>query len=1002
AFALSYPNVLKHFIDTVYEEHKEKIPFSVRETSFQEVLDAYDQENYLCNTIFLFKKAKERVTECRQEFSVFLKSQLFRDILQGRYVSTKPEETPGKLLEYSDEEFSEEVSEETEFSTEISGDDFSEVMQKETSEKPLENLLKDLSQELSEISPKESQNPDFPAENSQTVIEQNLRKKITQSEEKIMKLYGRIDYRSGYYNFAPQYEEKNAEFIELRARDLFPPHGAFNLKESHGAVGEFLRNLNIYEANSIEQSFYIIEIKESDLIENNDVNYPKRIDLAAMMESGRKLSLMIRPVQDACFYRAVTPRMEIDNSSFSGYIEINEEECPDKEKVVLLYNNRLYGPFEVSSRYSDKKCIHPEAVLKNYLLDYVDASDCHCLEFEIQPYEQNPIPVLFYKFVPNHRKEDVIPDSILLEKLKDHIRPELALENPEEFIRICSTSPFLKDMPEEFRRNRVNRVKELVTRVALHKEDITSLAQELLRQIGRDIPEEMVTASEVYQKQADQLRALYEKQEELQASLEKAREDLGKYEVSMKNASTASNEEVEKLRQELEQFRSQKLLYEDLEALKAEKVHLHAQNDILREEQYKLRAENRSLKKEVQDAITEGFEHRAEKAFDPYISHAMLEAAAKWDRTDETDKLKQTVLLVADQSPAELSGETLISELIQRVQAKRNYKPNTILNIFISIVQNFMTVFSGEPGIGKTSICDILADSIGMNSFADNCLNRYIPVSVERGWQSKRDFIGYFNPLTRRYDKNNSRVYDALRILDTERENSRYPMLILLDEANLSPLEYYWADFMRLADQSEIQNRLINIGTDSDIYIPETLRFLATVNTDQTTEQLSPRFIDRACMIKLPHVTATVTKESGTEKPVFAPIPWKELKEVFDTPKDDKTSPLLSVREKIYELFSQHNLCVSPRVERSIEKYIQVAQGIMDSEGVVRSHEIALDYAVLQKLLPKINGNYDSYRVLFDKLKTISTENHLHMTLEALETMEKFQKDHMGYCQYLA
>ncbi|MDE5768649.1 MAG: hypothetical protein K2H82_04610, partial [Oscillospiraceae bacterium] len=993
------------FIDMVYEEHKEKIPFSVRETSFQEVLDAYDQENYLCNTIFLFKKAKERVTECRKEFSAFLKSQLFRDILQGRYVSTKPEEVPEetseKLLENLIEEVSEELSEtsleeseEMSSSTEISGDDFREVMQE------------DLSQELSEVSLEESQALDFPAENSKTVTEQNLRQKITQPEEKIMKLYGKIDYRSGYYNFAPQYEEKNSEFIELRAGDLFPPHGAFNLKESHGAVGEFLRNLNIYEANSIEQSFYIVEIKESDLIENNDVNYPKRIDLAAMMESGRKLSLIIRPVQDACFYRAVTPRMEIDNSSFSGYIEINEDECPDKEKVVLLYDNKLYGPFEVSSRYSDKKCIHPEAVLKNYLLDYVDANDCRRLEFEVQPYEQNPIPVLFYKFVPNHRKQDVIPDSILLEKLKDHIRPELALENPEEFIRLCSTSPFLKDMPEEFRRNRVNRVKELVTRVALHKEDITSLAQELLRQIGREIPEEMVTASEVYQKQADQLRALYEKQEELQASLEKAKEDLGKYEVSMKNASTASNEEVEKLRQELEQFRSQKLLYEDLEALKTEKVHLNAQNDILREEQYKLRAENRSLKKEVQDAITEGFEHRAEKAFDPYISHAMLEAAAQWDKTDETDKLKQTVLLVADQSPAELSGETLISELIQRVQAKRNYKPNTILNIFISVVQNFMTVFSGEPGIGKTSICDILADSIGMNSFAENSLNRYIPVSVERGWQSKRDFIGYFNPLTRRYDKNNSRVYDALRILDTERENSRYPMLILLDEANLSPLEYYWADFMRLADQSEIQNRLINIGTDSDIYIPETLRFVATVNTDQTTEQLSPRFIDRACMIKLPHIAATVMKESGkesrTEKQVFAPIPWKELKEVFDTPKDDKTSPLLSVREKIYELFSQHNLCVSPRVERSIEKYIQVAQGIMDSEGVVRSHEIALDYAVLQKLLPKINGNYDSYRVLFDKLKTISTENHLQMTLEALETMEKFQENHMGYCQYLA
>ncbi|MDE6658379.1 MAG: AAA family ATPase, partial [Oscillospiraceae bacterium] len=333
-----------------------------------------------------------------------------------------------------------------------------------------------------------------------------------------------------------------------------------------------------------------------------------------------------------------------------------------------------------------------------------------------------------------------------------------------------------------------------------------------------------------------------------------------------------------------------------------------------------------------------------------------------------------------------------------------NYTPNAILNIYISIVQNFITVFSGEPGVGKTSICHIIADSLGMNNFENHkqnsCLNRYIPVSVERGWQSKRDLIGYFNPLTRKYDKSNSKVYDALRILDTERENSKYPLFILLDEANLSPLEYYWADFMRLADESELNSRFINIGMDSDIFIPETLRFLATINTDQTTEQLSPRFIDRACIIKLPNVALKET-HINTNSEKFSPIPWKNLVEVFNTPKDDKASPLLTVREHIYELFNQHNICVSPRIELSIDKYIQVAQGIMESENGVRNHEKALDYAVLQKLLPKINGNYELYRPLFEKLKALSTENHLFMTLKAIETMEKFQEENMGYCQYL-
>ncbi|MDE6708063.1 MAG: AAA family ATPase, partial [Oscillospiraceae bacterium] len=784
-------------------------------------------------------------------------------------------------------------------------------------------------------------------------------------------------------------------------------HGAFNLKGSWGVTNEFLKKLNIYSADSVEQSFYVIELRESDLHENTDDNYQKKVDLVDIVESGRRLQNMIRPIQDACFYRAVTPVVAIDNDSFSDLIEINEEECPEKEQVVLLFDNKLYGPFEVSKKYSDKKCIRPEAVLKNYLLSYCDASRCKRLEFDIQLYGQNPIPVNFYKFVPDGSKQDVIPDSVLLEKLKDNIRFELVLEKPEEFVRLCSNSPFLGKLPEEVRKNRIARVKELITKVAIYREDIVSLTEELLNQIGQQLPEHLIESSEIYQRQAEKLRLLYESREDLQANLEILTTELKKYETSSQVTSTASNEEIEALKAELEMLKKEKALYADVEKLKAQKEELRVQNKYLSEEQFQLREESKRLKKEVQDAIANGFEHRADKAFDSYISHAMLEAAAQWEKTDESEKLKDFITRIADQSCSELSGENLISELVTRVQAKRNYTPNAILNIYINVVQNFITVFSGEPGVGKTSICDIIADSLGMNSFEtskqDSCLNRYIPVSVERGWQSKRDFIGYFNPLTRKYDRSNSKVYDALRILDTERENSKYPLFILLDEANLSPLEYYWADFMRLADESEFHNRFINIGTESDIFIPETLRFLATINTDQTTEQLSPRFIDRACIIKLPNVTSITRKEihTSSNSKNFSPILWKHLVEIFHTPKDDKSSPLLTVRERIYELFNQHNICVSPRIELHIDRYIQVAQGIMESENGVRNHEKALDYAVLQKLLPKINGNYELYRSLFEKLKTISTENHLFMTLQAIETMEKFQEENMGYCQYL-
>ena len=53
-------------------------------------------------------------------------------------------------------------------------------------------------------------------------------------------------------------------------------------------------------------------------------------------------------------------------------------------------------------------------------------------------------------------------------------------------------------------------------------------------------------------------------------------------------------------------------------------------------------------------------------------------------------------------------------------------------------------------------------------------------------------------------------------MLNIERKDSKYPFLIMLDEANLSPIEYYWADFMRLTDRTSKNDDYINVGTNLD------------------------------------------------------------------------------------------------------------------------------------------------------------------------------------------
>lgn len=205
---------------------------------------------------------------------------------------------------------------------------------------------------------------------------------------------------------------------------------------------------------------------------------------------------------------------------------------------------------------------------------------------------------------------------------------------------------------------------------------------------------------------------------------------------------------------------------------------------------------------------------------------------------------------------------------------------------------------------------------------------------------------------------------------------------------------------MSIADYNE-DRFTINIGEDDDIQIPETLHFLATINNDQTTEPLSPRLLDRSWVIKLPEVSMDYNNKPNLSETFTEIFSWKQIKDLFventvdQIKKDD-------VLESIYSSFTDAGLSVSPRIKQSIRKYISVAQKLMDFErNSAQGEEVAIDFAILQKLLPKINGNVNDLKKLFTDLKIVCSENHLFRTQVAIKKMEEQQERNMGFCQYL-
>lgn len=308
-----------------------------------------------------------------------------------------------------------------------------------------------------------------------------------------------------------------------------------------------------------------------------------------------------------------------------------------------------------------------------------------------------------------------------------------------------------------------------------------------------------------------------------------------------------------------------------------------------------------------------------------------------------------------------------ITELVEELQKilstdfGRKYRFEDIANYLICIQQNFLTVFWGLPGVGKTSLVTSLAGALGLES--QDC---FLFMSTARGLTSSRDVLGYYNPLSQRFQPAPTGLYDALTRGIQQKD---YPNWVLLDEANLSPLEHYFSSFLSMCDPGYPKNLVTGIpGGDADLTVPDSFRFLATINYDNTTEPLSARVIDRVPVIYLDLPTEIendslnrptrqlltysdfcriMTPEGEADDGQDFPDEMRVLKAVYDalkSPDTDKGMPTI----------------VSARKQVKIQQYLSAARGPMTRQ--VNYPLLALDYAVAQHILPLINGNGEKYR----------------------------------------
>ena len=752
---------------------------------------------------------------------------------------------------------------------------------------------------------------------------------------------GFIRHRASYINFFPVLMEADGVWYRLlpaEAEAMFPRLGGISLRFPNPAEALPFK----------EGRFVVITVERNDLQRTDDKDY----EISIEPHYGQEAS----PLSTAAFV-LVSPKDKAFDLCLDTEVQLEDGagECPvlDGESALLAVDKGYAGPFRLRATKQGQLYIPKQPVKDQAAVPFREPCPETTVRFTI-PVGQKMVSCRLLPVAAESAEKtvDLIRDSALLQLAAKVIPPIPSTID----LSALTASDILSD---EKRRERVWTMVEQLSRVANFSTALRDFAVDNLVSAlknERQQPQHPIAEAVVeVVTQSPELQQLAKKLTDERTALEEAHRQA--------------------LAEENQRFEAQKTsLTQQLDQLKADIQSTEAENQA---KQAFWKTEFERLVNQAQTRITE---HAAQ----PYLKNLPAEATlptATEPVSDDTlmsaaepDFKARAQAMCAVRDGKKVSAKDTRERLIREFQARRGYTRDEVINLFVSLANQFLTIFSGEPGCGKTSVCGILADVLGLTGWEERLsaapawqnaagYDRFLFVPVERGWTNKRDFLGYFNPLTQSFSSSDRRRYDAFRLLNEEARSDEadvLPFVFLLDEANLSPMEYYWADFMSLCDGDSRLARTVQLGDDRLCRIPSHLRFLATVNIDDTTETLSPRLLDRAWIIRLPVPQFEAPKKKGS---VDTPVTWAEFQAAFGTGNAERD---VSEMQPFYEHFRRAGINVSMRSRRAAAKFIAVSTPLLDG-----GRKKAVDYAVAQKLLPMIRSSGEEFQQWLEELKTL-------------------------------
>ena len=326
------------------------------------------------------------------------------------------------------------------------------------------------------------------------------------------------------------------------------------------------------------------------------------------------------------------------------------------------------------------------------------------------------------------------------------------------------------------------------------------------------------------------------------------------------------------------------------------------------------------------------------------------------------------------------TNEGTLNELIHFiVEYARNsrlhlsYTPEDIATFVAGLGASKLSILQGMSGTGKTSLPKIFSEAIFGNCDI---------IEVESSWKDKNELLGYYNEFSMNYTpkKFTLALYKAAL-------NQEIFTFILLDEMNLSRIEYYFSDFLSLMENEEDHReiKLINIKltrkeeeNEADylaldygntLKVPPNVWFIGTANRDESTFVISDKVYDRAHTINF---TKRAPKVRNYSNPISRQYyDYETMNNLFEAAKqkgdfDAENSNLI---KNVEALLAPYNISFGNRILKQIEDFVNIYKECFINEDVESE---AIEKILLSKVVAKL------------EVKTIDDKEKLEMEFEKL------------------